>query len=105
MIYGSCFSLTFSTIEKYHSSLMNNKHRKTLALIFSENPGNNICWADVESLFRALDAVVMEGAGSRVHVALNEKYATFHRPHSGPTIRRGVVKAVRNFLEDAEVAP
>lgn len=65
--------------------------------------GNNIRWADVESLFVGLGAVLDEGAGSRVTVTMGEHVAVFHRPHPQPTIRRGVAVAVRRFLNEVGV--
>lgn len=84
---------------------MNNKHRKTRERIFSDDPGNNIRWEDVESLLRALGAQIEEGSGSRVTVTLGLHVAVFHRPHPEPTIRRGVVVALRKYIEEAGMAP
>lgn len=84
---------------------MNSKQTKTLIALFSQNPGNNIRWDDVESLLRALDATMMEGRGSRICVKLNDEKIVFHRPHPEPTINKGVVQSVRLFLERAGVAP
>lgn len=82
---------------------MNSKHRRTLSSLYSNTPGNNIRWNDVESLFHALGAIIVEGRGSRVCVKLNQEKAVFHRPHPQPTINKGVVNAVREFLERAGV--
>ena len=82
---------------------MNNKQRKTLQKLLGDEPGNNIRWADVESLFTGLGATLEEGRGSRVTVTLGEHVAVFHRPHPQPTIRKGVAVAVRRFLHSAGV--
>ena len=42
---------------------MNNKHRKTLAAIFSDPVKPNIAWDDIEALFLACGGVVEEGRG------------------------------------------
>ncbi len=65
----------------------------------------NIDWDDIESLLRTLGAVVKEGRGSRVRVALNGVVAVFHRPHPQKEATKGRVKAVRDFLENAGVRP
>jgi hypothetical protein len=54
---------------------------------------------------RALGANIEEGAGSRVAVKLNQARAVFHRPHPGPETKKGAVKAVRIFLQNAGVKP
>lgn len=84
---------------------MNSEQTRTLMTLFSQNPGNNIRWDDVESMLRALGATLIEGRGSRVGVKLNDVKIVFHRPHPEPTINKGVVQAVRLFLERAGVAP
>jgi hypothetical protein len=84
---------------------MSHRHRRTLANIFIEPTRGNIAWADVEALFRALDAEVVEGRGSRVRVALKGMRATFHRPHPGKEAGKGTVESVRDFLAGAGVRP
>ncbi|MBL7645786.1 MAG: type II toxin-antitoxin system HicA family toxin [Candidatus Hydrogenedentes bacterium] len=76
-----------------------------LVSIFSSNPGNNIRWDDVESVLRALGAEISEGRGSRFGVKLNDERIVFHRPHPAPTINKGVVQAIRVFLERAGIRP
>ncbi len=85
--------------------MANSKQRKTLEKLFCEDPGNNIRWADVESLLKGLGAELEEGSGSRVTITLEANVAVFHRPHPQPTIRRGVVAALRKFLQEAGVVP
>ena len=84
---------------------MNSKHRKTLARLFSRNPGNNVRWGDVDALFMALGARRVEGGGSRVTFLLNDVVATFHRPHPEPTVRKGVIRAAQVFLTEAGIKP
>lgn len=82
---------------------MNSKQRKTLARLFSDPVEGNIQWRDIESLLKALGAVITEGRGSRIRVLLNDVPGVFHRPHPRPNVGKGVVKAVRVFLIDAGV--
>ncbi|HCM91216.1 MAG TPA: hexulose-6-phosphate isomerase [Lachnospiraceae bacterium] len=82
---------------------MNNKHIKTYNKIFSNPIHADIDWKDIEGLFIALGAEISEGDGSRVRVLLNGERAVFHRPHPENVTDKGAVKAVRKFLENAEV--
>ncbi len=84
---------------------MNSRHRQTLAAIFANPVRSSIRWAEIETLFRALDARVTEGAGSRVVVELGGVVVVFHRPHPRPETDKGAVKAVRKFLIDAGIRP
>jgi hypothetical protein len=81
------------------------KHDRTLAAIFANPIRANIKWADIESLFRHLGAIVVERSGSRVGVDLNGVVAVFHRPHPSPETKRPTVRQVREFLMTAEVRP
>jgi len=84
---------------------LNNKQRKTLELIFTDPIPANINWQDIESLFTALGATVVEGKGSRVRVLLNDRVASFHRPHPQKETDKGAVKYVRQFLLNAGIEP
>ncbi len=84
---------------------MNARHRSTLAAIFTDPIPSSIPWRNVETLFRALQAEISEGRGSRVRVELGRAEAVFHRPHSRKEIHRSAVKAVRRFLLEAGVDP
>jgi hypothetical protein len=84
---------------------MNSRHRRTLARIFAEPTPADLRWSEIEALLRGTGAEICEGAGSRVRVALGGVRAVFHRPHPGPDTRRGLVRAVRDFLMAAGVAP
>lgn len=79
------------------------KHDDTLFAVFAEPVRANIRWADIELLFRHLDAEITEGSGSRLRVALNGERMTFHRPHPSPETSKPAVKSVRRFLESAGV--
>ena len=84
---------------------MNSRHRRTLGRIFEEPTPADLRWRDIEAVLRAAGAEVSEGAGSRVRVALGGARAVFHRPHPRPETRRGLVRAVRDFLVAAGVRP
>lgn len=84
---------------------MNNKQRQTLRAIFTSPVRSDIKWTDIESLFKALGAKVSQGKGSRVRVSLNRVKAVFHEPHPEKETNKGAVKAVREFLENAEIEP
>jgi hypothetical protein len=84
---------------------MNGRHRQTLKRIFVDPVVADLRWSEIESLFRALDAEVSEGAGSRVRVALVGVRAVFHRPHPSPDTKRSSVRAVRAFLIAAGIGP
>ena len=66
---------------------------------------SNIKWTDIESLFKALDAKVSQGRGSRVRVSLNGVKAVFHEPHPEKETNKGAVRSVKEFLENAGIEP
>ena len=84
---------------------MNNRHRKTLGAIFSSPTPSNIKWKRIESLFIALGATVIEGAGSRVSFILNDEKGDFHRPHPSKEAKRYQVKNAQRFLNKAGILP
>jgi hypothetical protein len=84
---------------------MNSKQRQTLKAIFDLPIRSDIKWTNIESLFKALGAEVYQGRGSRVRVALNGVKAVFHEPHPEKETDKGAVKAVREFLEKADIQP
>ena len=84
---------------------MNKKQRQTLKAIFTLPIPSDIKWTDIESLFKALDAKVSQGKGSRVRVSLNRVKAVFHEPHPEKETNKGAVKAVKEFLENAGIEP
>ena len=82
---------------------MNKKHRQTLNSIFHSPIKANIVWSDIETLLIALGAVVEEGSGSRVRVALHGVRSVFHRPHPQKETDKGAVKDMRRFLTEAGI--
>ena len=84
---------------------MNRRYRRIPGRIFTEPTPADLRWRDIEALLVAVGAEVSEGAGSRIRVALAGVRAVFHRPHPGPETKRGLVRAVRDFLAAAGVKP
>ena len=84
---------------------MNSRQRRTLEAIFEKPTRSDIRWADVEAMLRAAGANIEEDRGSRVCVALKGRRAVFHRPHPAPTVKKGALDAVRDFLVSVEVKP
>ena len=84
---------------------MTKKQVRTLGWIFEDPVRANVDWHDVESLLKALGAVLTEGKGSRVRVALNGVRAVFHEPHPQKEMGKGMVRSLRDFLIAAEIRP
>lgn len=84
---------------------MNSKHLKTLQTIYALPTSKTLEWKELESLFVALGAKVIEGDGSRVKFLLNGKIIRFHRPHRPKTARAYQVELAREFLESMEIRP
>lgn len=84
---------------------MNNRHRKTLAAIFSSPVPATMEWRKIEALFETLGVEVIEGNGSRVGFVLRGERADFHRPHPGKEAKPYQVRASREFLERLGVKP
>jgi hypothetical protein len=82
---------------------MNKKQRQTLERIFEKPDRSDISSNDIESLFKALDADIAEGRGSRVRVALKDVRAVFHRPHPQRVTNKSTVRSVRRFLLETGV--
>ncbi len=82
---------------------MNQRHRLTLRAVFSSPTPITPEWREVEALFIAIGATVIEGRGSRVRFEMNGVVATFHRPHPEKEAKPYQVRDARRFLEQAEV--
>ena len=85
--------------------VMNSKHRKTLAAVFTDPVSGTIEWAAVESLLLAAGARLIEGSGSRVRFEKDGEVGTFHRPHPAKEAKRYQVRDARDFLERIGVRP
>jgi hypothetical protein len=84
---------------------MNRRQQETLNRIFQLPISVTLEWQDIESLFVALGAKIVEGRGSRVRFELNGVVATFHRPHPQKEAKPYQVRDARRFLEQAGVKP
>lgn len=84
---------------------LNTRNQTTLEAIFAEPAPSDLRWSRIEALFAALGATISERKGSRIAVQLEGRKAVFHRPHPKPTTKQWAVKAVRDFLTSAGVAP
>ena len=84
---------------------MNSKHKKTLQAIYTLPTNKSLPWDDLESLFVALGAKIIEGDGSRVKFVLNNKVIRYHRPHKPKTVRAYQIELTRIFLESMEIRP
>lgn len=73
--------------------------------MFSVPVRSDIKWMSIENLFKALGAKVSQGRGSRVRVSLNGIKAVFHEPHPEQVTDKGAVKAVKEFLINADIKP
>ena len=84
---------------------MNKTHQKTLKAIFQQPIPATLEWRRIESLFQAVGAKIIEGAGSRVRFELNGVIGTFHRPHPQKEAKPYQVRDARTFLEKVGVLP
>ncbi|MDR2892946.1 MAG: type II toxin-antitoxin system HicA family toxin [Deltaproteobacteria bacterium] len=78
---------------------MNSKHLKTLQTVYALPTIKDLDWKDLETLFTALGAEIIEGDGSRVKFVLNGKVIRFHRPHKPKTARAYQIELAREFFE------
>jgi hypothetical protein len=84
---------------------MNSAQRRTLEAIFANPTPSNLAWRQIEGLFVALGAQIIEGRGSRVRFELNGILATFHRPHPHKEAKLYQVRDAREFLIQAGIRP
>ena len=84
---------------------MNTRHQKTLEAIFRTPVPANLEWKQIEALFLAVGAQLIEGRGSRVRFELNGVVATFHRPHPHKEAKPYQVRDARRFLEQVGITP
>ena len=79
--------------------VMNRKHQKILAAIFTDPISGNIEWRRIEGLLRAAGCEIIEGSGSRITIVHEGRKAGFHRPHPGKDALRYQIRAIRDFLK------
>ena len=82
---------------------MQNRHRKTLAMIFRTPTSAGIVFADIEALILHLGGIVEEREGSRLKLVLQGQTWRCHRPHPGKEAKRYQVEEAREFLRRAGV--
>jgi hypothetical protein len=82
---------------------MNRKQRNTYEALFAEPIRRNLAWSDVVSLIKAIGGKVVQGEGSRVRFDLKGISLNIHSPHPQKELKRYQVKAVRDFLINAEI--
>ncbi len=73
--------------------------------MFAVPTRGTLAWRDVESMLRSLGADVEERSGSRMAIVLDGRVAVMHRPHPRPTMSKGAVEDLRDFLRSAGVRP
>ncbi len=84
---------------------MNNKHLKTLRVVFADPVSGTVEWVAIERLLLAAGARLIEGSGSRVRFEKDGHVETFHRPHPEKEAKRYQVRAARAFLKRIGVEP
>lgn len=84
---------------------MNSRQRRTHQRIFERPTRSDLKWTAVVSLLKALGAEISEADGARVRVLLSERIAIFHRPHPAPEAGKGLIEALRKYLENAGMQP
>ncbi|NJN82096.1 MAG: type II toxin-antitoxin system HicA family toxin [Caldilineaceae bacterium] len=73
--------------------------------IFATPTPVNLAWRQIEALFVALGARVVEGRGPRVRFELGGVIASFHRPHPQKEAKPYQVRDAREFLIQAGIKP
>ena len=84
---------------------LSSKHCRTLNTIFRIPIAAAVTWASFALSVSALGGDVESGEGSRRRMRLNGVIAVFHRPHPQPTMKKGSVDSVREFLLKAGISP
>ena len=84
---------------------MNSKQRRTLEKIFEKPTRADISWNEFKSLLIALNAVVIEGKGSRISFAIETNVLNRHKPHPAKELKKYSVEAVRDFLINQNIEP
>jgi hypothetical protein len=82
---------------------LNNRHRDTLAQIFSHPPSGNIEWRHVLSLLEAVGTVTEQQNG-KLKVAVGPEIEVLERPR-GKDIDEQLIVDLRRMLTNAGFAP
>jgi hypothetical protein len=86
-------------------SQMNKKQQKSLADIYEKPTRCDVSWRAVESLFKAIDANIFEGEGSRVSIVFGKRVLDIHKPHPNDEMKKFTVEKIRDFLAVIGVNP
>ena len=84
---------------------MRAKHRRTLQSMRARPTPTGIRWANIVAMLKAAGVDISERSGSRVLLKKGAERMIVHRPHPGPDMSRGAVRAIVAFLETAGVKP
>lgn len=84
---------------------MSSRHRRTLEEVFENPVRANIVWKNVEAMLEFYGATISERRGSVIAVELNQRVATFHRPHPQKEAKKYVIRDLRDFLMLAGLTP
>jgi len=82
---------------------MSKKHQKVLSAIFSDHPGSNIHWKEIESLLKHLGAEFREGTGASTVTIMQGKEFTIHRGSHSSTISKQSLHEFKKYLESVNV--
>ena len=80
---------------------MNHKQKHTLETVLKEPASGNVHWRDVESLLKALGAILKVTHGARMTFLLNNVEGTVHKPHHSSAMSKQDIRHLRDFLRQA----
>jgi len=81
------------------------KHAKILRAIFTTPTLATVVFSDIEALIVGLGGRVVEGAGSRVALHLEDAVKHAHRPHPGKEAKKYQIEEIRLWFESQGVKP
>ncbi len=84
---------------------MKNKHLKLLRLIFKRPVSANVQWREVEAFLKEQGGMITERGGARVAIRIGDRVLYHHRPHPSPSMDKGAVAALRDYLESCGIMP
>jgi len=84
---------------------MSKKHQKVLSAIFSDHPGSNIHWKEIESLLNYLGAEFREGTGAGLITIINGVEFPMHRSHHSTTMSKKSLHQLKKYLESVNIKP
>jgi hypothetical protein len=84
---------------------MKSIHRRTLLAIFSDPMARSLQWRQIEMLFLAIGAQLVEDADRACASMLGDAMGTFHRPHPAKDAKPYQIRDARTFLRNAGFDP